>query len=248
MLSPRAAAAKANCTWNDAMRFAQQIEHGDVDRIGGLNAAEWSRLAVLMSLATPLQHTEVAALPLLVLPPNRLRVLNPVQALQTLLTLLFTRPAYARNMADIAAVMPGSVARQAYQVFMHTLLARRVAAGPLADGPALRRAMEQAWQHPLVQRRWHRLALSLTASQCEHLVQLASRRKLAGQAWQWLSRAAATDGWALESQGKDAPASATAALSRASGDVARYEAKQNSEFTRRFAGNGRMQRTDAAMP
>ncbi|MEW6704265.1 MAG: hypothetical protein AB1430_05395 [Pseudomonadota bacterium] len=210
-LSARAAAAKAHCGWDDALGFAHQIECGHVERIAGLDAAEWRRLAVLMSLATPLKHAQVAALPLLVLPPNRLRVLNPVQALQTLLTLLFTRPAYARNMADLAAVMPSSAARQTYQVFMHTLLARRVAAGPMADGPALRRAMEEAWQHPLVQRRWQRLALSLSMGECEHIVQYAGRRKLAGDSWQWLSRAAATEGWALESQGRIEEAAVTIA-------------------------------------
>jgi hypothetical protein len=234
MLSARAAAAKANCGWADALGFAQRIESGSVDRIAGLSAVEWQRLAVLMSLATPLKHAQVAALPLLLLPPNRVRVLNPVQALQTLLTLLFTKPAYARNMAELAALMPSSVARQTYQVFMHTLLARRVAAGPMADGPALRRAMEEAWQHPLVQRRWQRLALSLTAGECEHLVQVAGRRKLAGESWQWLSRAAATEGWALESQGRVAESQVVASVvpQRTATDEPAHKALRNVRFTR----------------
>jgi hypothetical protein len=251
MLSTRAAAAKAQCGWDDALAFAHRIECGHVERIAGLDAAEWSRLAVLMSLATPLQHVQVASLPLLVLPPNRLRVLNPVQALQTLLTLLFTRPAYARNMADLAAVMPSSVARQAYQVFMHTLLARRVAAGPQADGPALRRAMEEAWQHPLVQRRWQRLALSLSAGDCEHLVQYAGRRKLAGESWQWLSRASATEGWALESQGRAAGAAAPAVPAAAPvtrPDGARYKALRNVRFTRQSPSSGCVPAASGATP
>ena len=52
----------------------------------------WSRLAVLMSFVTPLPHEQAARLPLLVLPPNRLRLLNPVQALQAVVTLSFTQP------------------------------------------------------------------------------------------------------------------------------------------------------------
>lgn len=202
VLSARAAAAKANCGWDDALAFARQIESGALPHVAGLDAAQWQRLAVLMSLATPLKHAQVASLPLLALPPNRLRVINPVQALQAVLTRLFTRPAFARNVADLAAVMPSSVVRQAFQVFMHTLLARRVAAGPQADGPALREAMEQAWEHPLVQRRWQRLALSLSMGECEHLVQYAGRRKMAGADCHWLPRAAAVDGWALETQGR----------------------------------------------
>jgi hypothetical protein len=204
VLSARAAAAMANCGWDDALGFARQIESGSLASVAGLDAAQWTRLAVLMSFATPLKHAQVASLPLLVLPPNRLRVLNPVQALQTVLTLMFTRPAFARNCADLAAVMPSTNARQCFQVFMHTLLARRVAAGPQADGPALRQGMEQAWEHPLVQRRWQRLALALTMQECEHLVQYAGRRRMAGADCHWLPRAAATEGWALESQGRAA--------------------------------------------
>jgi hypothetical protein len=205
-MSRRAAAAKAGCAWSDALRFAAEIESGRVERIGGLDAAEWQRLGLLMSLATPLGHAQVASLPLVVLPPNRLRLLNPVQALQTLVTLLFTRPAYARQMMELAALMPGSVARQAFQVFMHTMLARRVAAGPQADARALRRALQEAWQHPLVQRRWQRLALSLRERDCEHLVQLAVKRGLWGADGRWLPRHAATEGWALESRGSVATA------------------------------------------
>jgi hypothetical protein len=200
-LSPRAAAAKACCGWDDALDFARRIDAGEVDRIAGLDAAEWSRLGVLMSLATPLAHARVTSLPLLVLPTNRLRVLNPAQALQTLLTLLFTQPAFARHMADLAALMPSTLARQCYQVFMHTLLARRVAAGPQATGVVLKAALAEAWRHPLVQRRWQRLACSLSLGDCEHLVQLAQRRKLLGAECRWLDAGSATDGWALDTQG-----------------------------------------------
>jgi len=226
VMSRRAAAAKGRCAWDEALRFAEDIERGHLPHVAGLGAAEWQRMAVLMSLATPLKHAQVASLPLVVLPPNRLRVLNPVQALQTLLTLLFTRPAYARQMLELAALMPSSLARQAYQVFMHTMLARRVAAGPCPSGPALRTWMAEAWTHPLVQRRWHRLALTLRESDCEHLVQLASRRGLWAGEGRWLPRHAATEGWGLESQGQaetlPAPpvchGGSAAARSRARGD------------------------------
>jgi hypothetical protein len=214
-LSPRAAQAKGACNWQQALGLAERIERGELTTAGGLSAPEWRRLGVLMSLATPLKHAEVACLPLQVLPPNRLRVLNPAQALQTLLTLQFTRPGYARHMADLAAAMPGSVARQAFQLFMHTLLARRIAAGPTADAVALRRVMEQAWLHPLVQRRWERLALSLTEAQCERIVQYAERRGLAQAGWRLLDKAAATEGWALDTQGRS--------VLRAGGRVAAFQ-------------------------
>jgi hypothetical protein len=218
MMSRQAAAAKAQCAWNDALGFAEDIATGRVDHVAGLDAAAWQRMGVLMSLATPLKHAQVASLPLVTLPPNRLRVLNPVQALQTLVTLLFTRPAYARQMLELAALMPSSAARQAFQVFMHTMLARRVAAGPQPPARTLRQCMEQAWLHPLVQRRWQRLALTLRESDCEHLVQLASRRGLWGAEGRWLPRHAATEGWSLDTRGQ-ARSSAPVSAARYVGDT-----------------------------
>jgi hypothetical protein len=200
VMSARANAAKADYNWDDALAFVRQVEAGQLGQIDGLGAEEWSRLAVLMSFVTPLSHAQAACLPLLVLPPNRLRLLNPVQALQTLLTLQFTRPGAPRRVNELAAVMP-TAARDAFQVFMHTLLARRLAAGVQADAPALRRAMEDLWRDPLVNRRWQRLALQLTEGDCERLVQYAGRRGLAGEGWRWLPREMASEGWALETQG-----------------------------------------------
>jgi hypothetical protein len=200
VMSARANVAKGDCGWDDALRFVRQIEAGPLEQIAGLDAAQWSRLAVLMSFVTPLAHAQVACLPMLVLPPNRLRLLNPVQALQALLTLQFTRDGVARRLGELADVVPADV-RHDFQVFMHTLLARRLAAGAQLDAPALRHAMEDMWRDPLVNRRWQRVALKLSEADCERLVRYAGRRGLAGADWHWLDRAAATDGWALDTQG-----------------------------------------------
>jgi len=200
VMSARANAAKADYGWDDALGFVRQIEAGGLGQIDGLDAAQWSRLAVLMSFVTPLKHAQVACLPLLVLPPNRLRLLNPVQALQTLLTLQFTRPGAPKRVNELAGAVPAAV-RHDFQVFMHTLLARRLAAGVAADTAALRRAMEDLWCDPLVNRRWQRVALQLTEGDCERLVQYAGRRGLVGDGWRWVPREAATEGWALETRG-----------------------------------------------
>jgi len=200
VMSVRANAAKGDCGWDDALGFVRQIEAGQLGQIGGLDAAQWSRLAVLMSFVTPLAHAQVACLPLLVLPPNRLRLLNPAQALQALLTLQFTRDGAPRRIGELAGVVPAE-ARHDFQVFMHTLLARRLAAGTQLDALALRHAMEDMWCDPLVNRRWQRVALKLSEADCERLVRYASRNRLAGSDWHWLDREAATDGWALETQG-----------------------------------------------
>jgi hypothetical protein len=215
VMSVRANAAKAGHAWHDALAVVRELESSGRAELDGLGAAQWSRLAVLMSFVTPLAHAQVACLPLLVLPPNRVRLLNPAQALQTLLTLQFTRPGAPRRVAELAGVVPAA-ARDAFQVLMHTLLARRLAAGTGTDGPALRRAMEDAWLHPLVNRRWQRLALQLSEAECERLVQYAGRRGLAGEGWRWLPREAATDGWALESRGYATP-DARAAFGRSAG-------------------------------
>lgn len=180
---------------------AQRIAAGECRTVRDLDGAAWQRLAVLVSFATPLAHARAACLPLAVLPPNRVRVVNPVQGLQLMLTLQFTQGGYARRLLELAALMPGHEAREAFQIFMHTLLSRRLAAGPGATPAELRRALEDSWADPLVNRRWQRLALRLTAADCERLLQRAARRELLVGGGRWLDAGAATDGWALPAAG-----------------------------------------------
>jgi hypothetical protein len=204
VMSARANRAKSLYDWRDAAGFARQVEAGRLGTIDGLTAEQWARLASLMSLCTPLTHAEAASLPLLVLPPARLRVLNPAQALQVVLTLRFCRPGQLPRVDQVVALFPEGV-RLALHNLLTTLLARRIAAGPSADVPALRRAMEAAWAQPLVLRRWQRVALRLTAAQCERIVETAVQRRLAGAEMRCLSLEAATDGWALETGGRVEP-------------------------------------------
>ena len=183
------------------MAFVRQIEVGRLGQIDGLSAEHWARIAVLTSFATPMSHARAAKLPLLVLPPNRLRVLNPVQSLQVMLSLQFTRAGHARRCAALAGLMPTAEARYAFNSFMHTLLARRLAAGRHVDAVAERHAVEDLWRDPLINQRWQRLALRLTADDCERIGRVAADRGLAGSGVRWLTADAATDGWALESAG-----------------------------------------------
>ncbi|HEY6513343.1 MAG TPA: hypothetical protein VI032_15270 [Burkholderiaceae bacterium] len=205
VMSVRANRAKAAYAWDDAMAFVRQIEAGRLGAIDGLDAAQWARLAVLTSFATPLAHAQAATLPLLVLPPPRLRLLNAVQCLQVMLTQQFTRDGYTQRIAMLTALMPDAEARDAMRGFMHTLLARRIAAGPLADPGALRRTLEAVWCDPLVLRRWQRLALRLSEAQCEQIVRTAQGRGLAGPQLRWLPQPLATEGWGLESRGYAQP-------------------------------------------
>jgi hypothetical protein len=201
VMSTRANRAKSDYGSDDAMRFARQIELGRLGQIDGLSAEQWARIAVLTSFVTPMPHARTATLPLLVLPPNRLRVLNPVQSLQVMLSLQFVRGGHSRRCASLASLMPSADAKQAFNSFMLTLLARRVAAGKLAGDAAERRAIEDMWLDPLVQRRWQRLALRLTEADCRRIARMAVERGLASSGIRWLERESATEGWALASAG-----------------------------------------------
>ena len=201
VMSTRANRAKGVYGADDAMRFAQQIELGNLGLIDGLTAEQWSRIAVLTSFVTTMPHARAATLPLLVMPPNRVRVLNPVQSLQVMVSLQFTRSGHARRCAALASLMPSVDAREAFYPFMLTLLARRVAAGKVDSEADERQVVEDMWLDPLVQRRWRRLALRLTEADCRRIGRVAAERGLTGSSCRWLGKEAATEGWALESAG-----------------------------------------------
>ena len=209
VVSAPVAAALASCGWAQAASIADQlaetarnadglsISSGAAPQADGLDAAAWQRAAVLASFTTPLLHAQAALLPLRVLPPNRVRVINPVQALQVVLTQQFSAAGYARRLLGLAALMPSNETRQAFQIFMHTVLARRLGMAPTPTAQALRHALEDTWADPLVNRRWQRLALRLDAADCERLLQRAARRQLVVGGSRWVSTETATEGWAL---------------------------------------------------
>ncbi len=204
VMSTRANQAKADLGWHDALTVVRQLEASGLDTLDGLAPVHWSRLGVLMSFVTPLPHDEAARLPLLVLPPNRLRLLNAVQALQAVVTLAFTQAQAVPRLRELLAHVPAP-ARHDFQVFTLTLQARRLAIGMQTAGLALRHALEDLWADAAVNRRWQRFALQLSEADAERLVRTAARRGLGGKAWQWLPRAAATDGWALATDGYAGP-------------------------------------------
>ena len=198
-------------------RAAQALDRGtagDGSDPTGLDAAACERLAALCRLATPTDHRAIAAEPLAVLPPNRLRLLNPVQALQAVISRAFDAPAWGRRIGELGALMPDARARRALAVFASALLAHQLAAcggaaqrAPVAQceqggtapagTDARRHALEDAWVHPVVRLRWAALAAALDRADCERIVRLAQRRGLAGGT-RWLDDAQATEGWALE--------------------------------------------------
>lgn len=180
------------------VRAEQANMMAEGDRGPDLSASQWRRLALLCSYTTRLPDSTVAALPLSVLPPNRVRVLQPLLALQVVLTLLFCQNGYARTLCDLAARLPAGAARRAFQVFMHTLLARRLSEGAVLSRADARAAMLRAWEHPLVGHRWRVFAEALDDATIEPLVRraLKSGSGLAGSIW--LDPDLAIQGWDLE--------------------------------------------------
>jgi hypothetical protein len=200
ILSVRANKAKSGHDWRDAAGFVRQIEAGGLGQIDGLSARDWARLAALMSYCTPLTHDEAARLPMLVLPPPRLRLLNPVQAVQAMLTLAFAQPGQAPRLGAMTATFPAEVHLEV-RLFLGTLLARRIGAGPAAPAARLRSVMEAAWTDPLVIRRWRGLALRLDAAACEVIAEELCAAVSPLMRVRHLALAQATEGWALETGG-----------------------------------------------
>jgi hypothetical protein len=212
VLSARAQHAKAAHRFADAAHIARTLEAERArgsslsTALGadGLTAAQWGRVAVLCSFVEPLPHAQACTLPLLVLPPNRLRLLNPVQALQTFISRQLLAPGWSARVNALEALLVGAPARRAFRLFFQTWLPRFIeAGGRSADVQHARWALEDAWQHAAVMQRWERFALLLNSAQCESLVLRAVAAGLAphGLRVEPLANACATDGWCLDSGG-----------------------------------------------
>lgn len=198
VLSARADQAIAHAGWRDTMRVAQHLDAGLQSGICAMNAAQWARLAVLQSFVEPTTHAEACEIPLLVLPPNRLRMFNPAQALQAFVSRQLLVEGWSLRVSRIESLVPGQAARHAFQTFFHALLPRVLEAGRNVTPHELRWAIEDAWRHPLVQQRWSRFAHQLSAAQCEVLVLRAHAKRLGqGRAQEW-GDTQASEGWNLK--------------------------------------------------
>ena len=200
VMSTKANHAKAAHGFRDALRFVQQIEAERLPGVGGLTAEQWGRVAVLCSFVEPLSHAEACALPLLVLPPNRLRLFNPAQAVQAFVSQQLLKPGWSQRISRFEGLLPGKALRRDFRSFFMTLLARTLEGASAQPGPS-RWAVEDAWRSAAVQQRWARFARQLSAAQCEALLARAAARKLGTTVLVPLSHAGATDGWHLETRG-----------------------------------------------
>lgn len=212
VMSTKANHAKAAHGFRDALRFVQQVEAQKlpglngltaekVHGLHGLTAEQWARTAVLCSFVETLSHEEACALPLLVLPPNRLRLFNPVQALQAFVSQQLLKPGWSGRVSRFEDLLPGQPLKRDFKRFFMALLPRVIEAGLSGEGQHARWAVEDAWRSALVQQRWLRFASQLSAPQCESLLARAAARKLTTAVVVPHSEAGATDGWNLATRG-----------------------------------------------
>jgi hypothetical protein len=202
VMSTQANHAKAAHTHHSAWAQAEAVRSSGLGGQGGLTADQWQRVAVLCSFVEPMAHEAAVALPLVVLPPNRLRLFNPAQALQAFISLQLLQPGWSQRVARFEDLLPGKALKRAFQTFFHALLPRVLeAAGPRTEPQALRWAIEDAWRNPLALQRWVAFASQLSPAQCEALVARASAKKLATQRMEAVSDEQALDGWQLDSRG-----------------------------------------------
>lgn len=200
VMSQAAATARRGVGVLDASRRAQAIDAGAAP-IGGLDAAAWRRVAALRALATPLSFHNAARLPLAVLPPNRVRVLNSAQGLQALLTLQFAAPGWAARTRAIAALLPAHTLRHDFNLFIGAL-APRVLEARADSAVALRQVLEDVWQNDRVQRRWQHFVLSLGDAVTANLLERATAQGLAGVRTLNHAVEQATEGWGLAHGGQ----------------------------------------------
>ncbi len=201
-LSRRANHAKGQRGRAEALEIARRLDADVPGAVSdGLGAAEWARIAALCSFVTPMSHAEACRAPMRVLPPNRLRLFNPAQALQAFVGRQFLKPGWSERSAAFTALLPGEGLRRDFQAYIIALAPRVIEAGGIADATRARWAVEDAAALPRVQERWVRFAGPLDPAACEALLMRASGAGLAVGAVLPLSECGATDGWALASRG-----------------------------------------------
>ena len=201
VMSTKANHAKGAHGFRSALQCVRQIEAEQLPGLDGLTVAQWARVAVLCSFVEPFSHDEAAALPLLVLPPNRLRLFNPVQALQAFVSQQLLTPGWSQRVSRFEDLLPGKQLKRDFKSFFMALLPRVLEGGRLYDTHTARWAIEDAWRASLVQQRWAQFARQLDAAECEALLVKAAARRLTTRVVVPSSDTGATDGWNLATRG-----------------------------------------------
>jgi len=194
-MSREANRCKASHGWATAREIAHSLTQGPLRTMAGLHAHDWRRIAVLCSFVTELPHDVAAHIPLHLLPPNRLRLLNPIQALQALVSRQLGASGWSERLARIESLLPSDTLKADFNRWMLALAPRVLSRGALVQPQHLRWALEDAWDDALVQRRWTQFALKLSPEQAQHLAQRAAALPCSPVRVQAHSALSATEGW-----------------------------------------------------
>jgi len=187
-LSPEAAKARAQLSLAQVQARIGQAR-AEVDGMTeGLSAAEWTRLAALMALVTPLPAETLTDMPMAALPPNRVLLANPLQGLQALAMLQLAQPDWGLRVGRLVDALPNAALRRAFHLWLHRLLPRVWEGGRPTTPVQWRERLEDAALDGKVLVAWQRFASQLSAVQTEALLNQVSRLRLPG--WQVLDHAA----------------------------------------------------------
>ena len=179
LMSPSFAERWVGIDWALAQASLARAEEAPESLVDGVPLRQWRRIVALKALATPLSNDAAARIPLHVLPPNRLRLVNPIQELQAVLTLQLAVPGWGQRARGIADSMPAAL-RNEFNLFFNSLLAQALRQG---HGPAraeMRDALATAWSDAVVQRRWARFAALVDTALAEVLVERLTREPMPG--------------------------------------------------------------------
>jgi hypothetical protein len=179
LLSPAIAGRWLDIDWEMANAALARAELEPETLVDGQPLRHWRRIVALKSLATPLPHDEAARIPLHVLPTNRMRLVNPIQELQAVLTLQLAVPGWGQRARGIAESMPLAL-RNEFNLFFNSLLAQALRQGQGSAKAELRDALASAWGDAVVMRRWLRFSARVDASLAETLVERLTREPMPG--------------------------------------------------------------------
>jgi len=179
LLSPTIAERWTGIDWEMAKAALARAELEPETLVEGLPLRHWRRIVALKSLATPLPHDEAARIPLHVLPPNRIRLVNPIQELQAVLTLQLAVPGWGQRARGIADSLPLAL-RNEFNLFFNSLLAQALRQGHGSAKAEMRDALATAWGDAVVLRRWLRLSARVDAGLAETLVERLTREPMPG--------------------------------------------------------------------
>lgn len=141
-----------------ALRLAESLD--------GLTPSAWARLASLVAYVTPSAEAGVQRL----LPPNRLRLAHPEQALQAWLTRQLLNPGWSQRLQTLTEAMPSVASHQAARL-LTAVLAPHALCLP-TEMPARLWMLEDMWtQDARLQRRWLQLVALLSPLTLERLLQ-----------------------------------------------------------------------------